>query len=65
MPTNDSDRAVTRSEFNQQQKTLTDIRDAIQGRDINVKTITTRDHIEHMVSEQQRLDKRKYGQIRK
>jgi len=37
--------------------------DAINGKQMSVETITTRDHIATMVKEQKRMDRRKYGQV--
>jgi len=54
---------VSRGEFMQLRKGFDSVVEAINGKQMSVETITTRDHIATMVKEQKRLDKRKYGQV--
>jgi hypothetical protein len=54
---------VSRGEFMELRKGFDSVVDAINGKQMSVETITTRDHIATMVKEQKRMDRRKYGQV--
>ena len=55
---------VSRGEFMEIKKGLDNVVSAINNKQTSVETITTKDHIATMVKEQQRIDRRKYGQVR-
>ena len=55
---------VSRGEFMEIKKGLDNVVSAINNKHTSVETITTKDHIATMVKEQQRIDRRKYGQVR-
>ena len=55
---------VSRGEFMEIKKGLDNVVSAINNKQTSVETITTKDHISTMVKEQQRIDRRKYGQVR-
>jgi hypothetical protein len=54
---------VSRGEFMELRKGFDSVVEAINGKQMSVETITTRDHIATMVKEQKRMDRRKYGQV--